>query len=133
MFGLRESSRHQGSPTVLLPSQRILTNESALGQAVMARAAVTTASIESWGRLGEGFEGLLDCFHAQEAAMDNPHGDAAACVGRRLREEVGITQVRQRGVATTGCAGCDWQGGQVSEGRFLHFDAFRNALHCAHQ
>lgn len=64
--------------------------------------AVTSASIESWGRFGHGFDWLLACLEARKAAMDHLPAHAAACVGRRWREEIGIAQVRSFHLAVSG-------------------------------
>ena len=55
---------------------------------------VTTAAIESWGFMGEGFTRLLGRLEAAWAARHFMGPAEAARTARRWREEVGIAQVR---------------------------------------
>ena len=70
--------------------------------------AVTPAAIESWGRLGPAFEGLLRQLEARWAWVKNADAPAAAATGRRWRAELGIAQVRALHVtcmaAVRGCS-----------------------------
>ena len=55
---------------------------------------VTTAAIESWGRMGSGFESLLGKLECAWAARHFAGLAEAAQVSRRWREEIGIVQAR---------------------------------------
>ena len=55
---------------------------------------VTPAAVESWGRLGPGFERLLRQLEARWAGLRRADGSAAASTGRRWRAELGIAQAR---------------------------------------
>lgn len=55
---------------------------------------VTPAAVESWGRLGVAFEGLLKQLCARWAAVWSASAAASAATGRRWRAELGIAQIR---------------------------------------
>ena len=55
---------------------------------------VTTAAIESWGRMGAGFESLLGKLENAWAARHFAGPVVAAQTSRRWREEIGIVQAR---------------------------------------
>ena len=56
--------------------------------------AVTPAAVESWGRLGPGFDRLLRQLEARWAGLRRADASAAASTGRRWRAELGIAQAR---------------------------------------
>ena len=66
---------------------------------------VTAAAIESWGRLSPGFEWLLGCLEARAGAASELRGGSTAALGRRWRQEIGITQVRALHLSLTRGAG----------------------------
>ena len=55
---------------------------------------VTLAAMESWGRLGPGFERLLRQLEARWAGLRHADASAAAATGRRWRAELGVAQAR---------------------------------------
>ena len=55
---------------------------------------VTTAAIESWGRMGQGFETLLGRIEALWAARHFAGPAETAAVARRWRNELGVVQVK---------------------------------------
>lgn len=55
---------------------------------------VTTAAIEGWGRMGQGFEMLLGRLEALWAACHFARPAETAVVGRRWRNALGIAQVK---------------------------------------
>ena len=54
----------------------------------------TPAAIESWGRLGPGFERLLRQLEARWAGLRHADASAAAATGRRWTAELGVAQAR---------------------------------------
>ena len=56
--------------------------------------AVTPAAMESWGRLGPGFDRLLRQLEARWAGLRRADASAAAATSRRWRAELGIAQTR---------------------------------------
>jgi hypothetical protein len=55
---------------------------------------VTPAAVESWGRLGPGFDRLLRQLEARWASLKRADASAAAATSRRWRAELGIAQTR---------------------------------------
>ena len=55
---------------------------------------VTPAAVESWGRLGLGFDRLLRQMEARWASLRQADASAAAATSRRWRAELGIAQTR---------------------------------------
>ena len=60
----------------------------------VAGVVVTTAAIESWGRMAPGFEMLLGRLEALWAARHFAGPAETAAVARRWRQEIGIAQVK---------------------------------------
>ena len=56
--------------------------------------AVTPAAMESWGRLGPGFDRLLRQLEARWAGLRRADASAAAATSRRWRAELGIAQTQ---------------------------------------
>ena len=55
---------------------------------------VTPAAVESWGRLGPGFDRLLGQLEARWACLRQADASAAAATSRQWRAELGIAQTR---------------------------------------
>lgn len=59
-----------------------------------AGVVVTTAAIESWGRMGAAFESLLGKLECAWAARHFTGPGEAARTSRRWREEIGVVQAK---------------------------------------